>query len=52
MLGYFCEACQLYFREIELLKGKRCPECKGKTKPHLILAGQIMGAVKNIETRK
>ncbi|KKN70408.1 hypothetical protein LCGC14_0431030 [marine sediment metagenome] len=46
MLGYFCKTCQMYFRLIELLAGKRCPECKEQTKPHLILAGQVMGATK------
>lgn len=43
MLGYWCEKCQMYFRELELLKGKRCPECRGEVRPRLILAGQVMG---------
>lgn len=43
MLAYFCVVCSHYYQEAELLDRKRCPECKGKTKPRLILAGQIMG---------
>ena len=44
MLGYFCKPCQLYFRELDLLSNKRCPECRGKVEPRLILCGQVMGA--------
>ncbi|KKM18176.1 hypothetical protein LCGC14_1668290 [marine sediment metagenome] len=43
MLTYFCSDCQFHYREAELLKGKRCPECKAEVKPRLVLAGQVMG---------
>ena len=43
MLAYFCPVCKFYYREVELLDKKRCPECKTTTKPRLILAGQVMG---------
>jgi predicted Zn-ribbon and HTH transcriptional regulator len=43
MIGYYCAACTFYYREIELLTGKRCPECKEPCKPRLILAGQVIG---------
>ena len=43
MLAYFCSTCKMYYQELELLKGKCCPECKTETKPRLILAGQVMG---------
>ena len=45
MLAYFCPVCYLYFRETEILKGKKCPECRvNKVEPRLILCGQVMGA--------
>jgi len=44
MLGYFCKACRLYFRELDLLPKKQCPECRGNVEPRLILCGQVMGA--------
>ncbi len=43
MLSYFCASCQFYYREAELLDGKRCPECKDIAKPRLVLGGQVMG---------
>ena len=45
MLAYYCPNCTMYFREIELAKKRSCPECKGVTKPRLILCGQVMGDV-------
>ena len=44
MLAYFCEVCRMFYREVELLPEKRCPECRGVVKPRLVLAGQVMGA--------
>lgn len=45
MLAYFCKKCRRYFREAEILKGKKCPEClKEVVEPRLILCGQVMGA--------
>lgn len=53
MLGYFCKKCQLYFRELELLKGKVCPHCcKEVTVPRLILGGQVIGREENLKGRK
>ena len=46
MLTYYCPACQFHYRELELLKGKRCPECKKQTKPRLVLGGLVMGKEK------
>jgi len=43
MLAYYCTACAMYVRESELLKDKRCPECKQATKPRMLLAGKVMG---------
>lgn len=43
MIGYFCAECRMYYRELELGKGKRCPECGESVKPHLILGGIVMG---------
>lgn len=44
MVTRFCPTCLMHYSEVELLKGKRCPECKGETKPRLVLAGMVMGA--------
>ena len=44
MLAYYCKPCTFYYRELELTKGKTCPECKAPVKPRMILGGQIMGA--------
>ena len=43
MITYFCQACTFYYQELELLKGKKCPECKVEDKPRLVLGGQVMG---------
>ncbi len=44
MLTYFCAACQFHYQEAELLKDKRCPECRGEVKPRMVLAGQVIGS--------
>ena len=45
MLAYFCAKCQMYLRLEELLQDRKCPECGEKTKPRLVLGGQVMGSV-------
>lgn len=53
MLGYFCKTCQRYFRELDLLKGKLCPECcRTIVEPRWILCGQVMGAEEEPPKRK
>lgn len=44
MLAHYCKGCKMYYRELELVKG-RCPECLEPVKPRLVLGGQVMGAV-------
>lgn len=44
MLAYYCAGCEFYYRDVELLPGKRCPECREVTKPRAILGGQVMGS--------
>lgn len=44
MLAYECKPCRFFYREVELRKGKRCPECSEKAAPRLVLGGQVMGA--------
>ena len=43
MITHYCSTCDFYYREAELGKAKRCPECGATTKPRLMLGGQIMG---------
>ena len=43
MLTYFCVSCNFYYREAELLKDKRCPECKVVAKPRVMLGGRVIG---------
>ena len=32
-IAWYCHKCKMYLREPELLKGRRCPECRGSTIP-------------------
>ena len=42
MLGYWCEACQFMYRELEL-NNRKCPECKAECKPRLVLGSFVIG---------
>lgn len=44
MIAYWCQPCQMLYREAELLAEKRCPECREPCRPRLVLGGQVMGA--------
>ena len=46
MITYYCNTCVFYYQEAELRKGSHCPECGGKVTSRVMLAGQIMGAVR------
>jgi hypothetical protein len=50
VIAYWCQPCAMFYREVELPAGKRCPECKGPCRPRLVLGGQVIGAAEEVPT--